>query len=126
MGRKTYEVAVKNGTTSYPGVRSYVFSRTLRKAADDKIEIVSEDAAGFVRKLKKRKGAGICVMGGGVLAKSLFEADLIDEIVLNIHPLLLGSGIPLFLPMRRQVDLSLSQCKVFKSGCVLLTYRVKH
>jgi dihydrofolate reductase len=126
MGRKTYEVAVKGGTTSYPGVKNYVFSRTLREAPDEKVEIVSEDAAGFVRKLKRRKGKGICVMGGGELAQSLFEADLIDEIGLNIHPVLLGSGIPLFLPMQCQVDLELAECKVFKNGCVLVRYRVKH
>jgi hypothetical protein len=41
-------------------------------------------------------------MGGGEPAKSLFEANVIDEIGLNIHPVLLGSGIPLFLPMERQ------------------------
>jgi dihydrofolate reductase len=126
MGRKTYEVAVKSGTTSYPGARNYVFSRTLREAPDEKVEIVSEDAAGFVRKLKKQKGKGICVMGGGELAKSLFEADLIDEIGLNIHPVLLGSGIPLFLPTQRQVDLELAECKAFQNGCVFVRYRVKH
>jgi len=69
MGRKTYEVAVKSGTTSYPGVKNYVFSRTMRESPDEKVEIISEDVAQFVRKLKKRKGKGICVMGGGELAK---------------------------------------------------------
>jgi dihydrofolate reductase len=126
MGRKTYEVARKSGTTSYPGVKNYVFSRTMRESPDEKVEIVSEDAAAFVRKLKKRKGKGICVMGGGELAQSLFEADLIDEVGLNIHPVLLGSGIPLFLPMQRQVDLELVECKPFKNGCVFVRYRVKH
>jgi dihydrofolate reductase len=65
-------------------------------------------------------------MGGGELAQSLFEADLIDEIGLNIHPVLLGSGIPLFLPMQRQVDLELAECKVFKTGCLFVRYQVKH
>jgi dihydrofolate reductase len=105
MGRKTYEVALKSGTASYPGVKNYVFSRTMRESPDEAVEIISEDAAGFVRKLKNQEGKGICVMGGGELAKSLFEANVIDEIGLNIHPVLLGSGIPLFLPMERQLDL---------------------
>ncbi len=105
MGRKTYEVALKSGTVSYPGVKNYVFSRTMRESPDEAVEIISEDAAGFVRKLKNQEGKGICVMGGGELAKSLFEANVIDEIGLNIHPVLLGSGIPLFLPMERQLDL---------------------
>jgi dihydrofolate reductase len=126
MGRKTYEVAQKGGMKSYPGVKNYVFSRTLQQGPDDEVEIVSEDAAEFVRKLKKRKGKDICVMGGGELAHSLFEAGVIDEIGLNIHPVLLGAGIPLFLPMRRQIDLELLECRPFKNGCVLVRYRVKH
>lgn len=126
MGRKTYEVAVKMGTTAYPGVKNYVFSRTMRKSPDERVEIVSADAAEFVRKLKKQKGKGICVMGGGELANSLFEAGVIDEIGFNVHPVLLGSGIPLFLPMTRQVNLELLECTPFKNGCVFVRYRVKH
>jgi len=66
------------------------------------------------------------VMGGGELAKSLFEAGVIDEIGFNIHPVLLGSGIPLFHEMKRQIDLELLDCKVLKNGCVVVSYRVKH
>jgi dihydrofolate reductase len=126
MGRRTYEVALRSGTTSYPGVRNYVFSRTLKKSPDKKVEIVAADAAEFVRKLKNQEGKDICVMGGGLLAKSLFEANLIDEIGLNIHPVLLGSGIPLFHEMSHQIDLELLDCKPFKNGCVFVSYRVKN
>jgi dihydrofolate reductase len=65
-------------------------------------------------------------MGGGLLARTLFEADLIDEIGLNIHPVLLGSGIPLFYEMSHQIDLELLDCKTFKNGCVFVSYRVKN
>ena len=128
MGRKTYEPTLKSGRPwpSYPGVKNYVFSRTLRESPDKSVQIISEDAAKFMRKLKREKGKDILVMGGGELAKSLFEANVIDEIGLSIHPVLLGSGIPLFLPMERQIDLELLECKTFKNGCVLVTYRVKH
>jgi len=125
MGRKTYEVAVKLGTTSYPRVRNYVFSRSMTTSPDKKVEIISRDAAEFVRDLKAQPGKGICVMGGGELAKSLFDAGLIDEVGFNIHPVLLGAGIPLFLEMRRQIDLELLECRAFKNGCVLVRYRVK-
>jgi len=125
-GRKTYEVAMRSGgTTSYRGVKNYVFSHTLKKNSDPNVKIISENTAGFVRNLKAQDGKDICVMGGGEFAKSLFEAGLIDEIGFNIHPVLLGSGIPLFLEMKRQIDLELLECKPFKNGCVLVTYRVK-
>lgn len=128
MGRKTYEVAMRNSKGSanpYPGIKSYVFSRTLKRNAGQNIEIISENAAEFVKNLKTQKGKDICVMGGGDFAKSLFEAGVIDEIGFNIHPVLLGSGIPLFHEMKRQIDLELLSCKPFKNGCVLVTYRVK-
>jgi dihydrofolate reductase len=75
--------------------------------------------------LKEEEGQDILIMGGGVLAKSLFEADLIDEIGFNIHPVLLGSGIPLFYEMSRQIDLELKECRQLSGGCVLVRYAVK-
>ncbi|MGH9930547.1 MAG: dihydrofolate reductase family protein [Pyrinomonadaceae bacterium] len=130
MGRKTYEVALRMGVGggAYPGVKNYVFSRTMKESARKKVknlEFISENAAEFVRNLKSQKGKDICVMGGGLLAKSLFEADLIDEIGFNIHPVLLGSGIPLFHEMNHQIDLELIDCKPLKNGTVMVSYRVK-
>lgn len=128
MGRKTYEVALKHsgGKSPYPGVKSYVFSRTIKESAHREIEIIGTDAAEFVRNLKNQEGRDICVMGGGELAKSLFEANLIDEIGFNIHPVLLGQGIPLFHEMSHQIDLELLDCRTFENGCVLVSYRVKN
>jgi dihydrofolate reductase len=125
MGRKTYEAGVKAGMSAYPGMRNVVLSRTMEAAADPRVEIVRADAAELVRGLKAREGKGICVMGGGEVARALFEADLIDEVGLNIHPVLLGSGIPLFQGMSRQIDLELIDSKVLQTGCVYVLYRVK-
>jgi dihydrofolate reductase len=135
IGRKTYEAMLGHGQTSFPGPKNYVFTQSKRKAAalqkisgkkaEQSVKIVSEDAAGFVKRLKKKRGRGIVVFGGGELAKSLFEADLIDEVVLNIHPVLLGSGIPLFYEMKRQIDLELVEHQVLKGGYLVVTYRVK-
>ena len=126
MGRKTYEVAAQSGTPSYPGVKNYVCSRTIEQSPDPAVELVSEDAVAFMAALKRGKGKGICVMGGGHLAAALFEGDVIDEVGVNIHPVLLGSGIPLFLPMQRQIDLELTENQPLGNGCVLLRYKVKH
>jgi dihydrofolate reductase len=127
MGRKTYEVAVRSGQRDgYPGVKNYVFSRTLKEDPSEGVTLVMGDAAAFVRGLKEQDGKDICLMGGGELARSLFEAGLIDEIGFNIHPVLLGCGIPLFHPMSRQIELELLECRPFKNGCVLVSYRVKN
>ena len=128
MGRKTYEPLLKSGAPfpALPGVNSYVLSRTLKESSDKGLEIIREDAAEFVRKLKMEDSERVIAVTGGLLAKSLFEANLIDEVRVNLHPILLGSGIPLFHEMNHQIDLELVTCKPFKNGCVLATYRVKH
>ena len=125
MGRRTYDAARQQGTSSYPGVKNIVFSRTLRKSPDPNVQVVNDDAVAYLRALKAADGKGICVMGGGLLAQALFAADLIDEIGVNVHPVLLGSGIPLFGELSRQIDLELVESKVLKNGCVYLLYRVK-
>lgn len=129
MGRKTYEVAARKGAGGggeFPGVTTYVFSRTLAVGSIPGATVVADGAAEFVRRLKEQPGEDIILMGGGVLARSLFEAGLIDEVGFNVHPVLLGSGVHAFHPMTRQIDLELKECKPFTNGCVLLTYRVKH
>lgn len=125
MGRKTYEVAVRMGSGAYPGVKNYVFSRTLKQPRSKKVEVISQDAVEFVRKLKSDSGKGIGVIGGGELASSLLQARLIDQIGLNIQPVLLASGIPLFHDMEQQFDLELLEWKVLKNGGLYVFYRVK-
>lgn len=127
MGRKTYEVALRHshGKAPYPDKQTYVFSQTCTDDADGAVTIVATDAVEFARQLKRKRGKDICLMGGGELARSFFEARLIDEVGFNIHPVLLGSGIPLFHEMTRQIDLELLECRPFKNGCVLVKYRVK-
>jgi len=136
IGRRTYEAMLSYGEASFPGVQNFVFTRSKRKAAALKkkiasknatnVEILAEDAAVFLAEFKKKKGKGIAVFGGGEFAKSLFEAGLIDEVVLNIHPVILGSGIPLFYEMKRQIDLELLDCRVLEGGYLAVSYRVKH
>src|SRR5688500_7836451 len=136
MGRKSYEAGKKmsGGTPKRsakkkrsaegpPSVPSYVFSRTL---PDDEpgVIVVREDAVAFVRRLKDEPGRDILIMGGGELAHPLFEAGLIDRVGFNIHPVLLGAGVPAFHPMTRQIDLELVDSRPIGDGCVYVDYRV--
>jgi dihydrofolate reductase len=130
MGRKTYENALKNASPENDSLNSgnmtYVFSRTLEPEKKKGTEILNSDPGEFVRKLKSQDGKDICIMGGGDLAATLFEAGVIDEIGFNIHPILLGSGVPLFHKMNKQIDLELIECRPFKNGCVYVLYKVKN
>ncbi|MDH4063185.1 MAG: dihydrofolate reductase family protein [Acidobacteriota bacterium] len=138
MGRKTYAVAAaqaggagsretraKARPAKEPARRTYVFSRTLKALDQPGAELVAEDAAAFVRQLKQRPGKGICLMGGGELAQSLLAAGLVDVVGLNIHPVLLGAGIPVFRDPGHRVKLALSECRPLDGGCVLATYNVE-
>ncbi|MEW6731362.1 MAG: dihydrofolate reductase family protein [Acidobacteriota bacterium] len=139
IGRKTYEFIlsqnkrdkkssskkVKNKTTSN-SMKSYVFSRTIKKPLDEDVKIISENAGEFIRNLKKQPGKDIWLMGGGGLARSLFAEGVVDEISLGVHPVLLGSGIPLFCEIGKQINLELTECKPHPNGVVQLLYRVKN
>jgi dihydrofolate reductase len=131
MGRKTYEATRKmiEAGEAPPedasgGVTSYVLSRTLTAVAPG-ATLVGEDGAAFVRRLKQQPGKDIFIIGGGELGRSLLEAGLIDRVGVNIHPILLGSGVPLFHGMSRQIDLELEECRAFKNGCIYASYRVR-
>lgn len=127
FGRKTWELAVAQGGGGGPmrGIRSYVFSRTLAGLAEPGVELVREDAGAFVGALKARPGKDIIVMSGGNLAQALIDAGVVDEIGLNVHPVLLGGGAPAFLPLNHRVPLDLVECRTLEGGCVLLSYRVR-
>ena len=126
MGRRTWEVAVRQGGGgSGPGIATYVFSRTLTSIDRPGVTLVSSDPGEFVRDLKRQPGRGICVMGGGELARSLLAAGVVDEVGLNIHPVLLGQGVPLFRDPGHRVPLELIECRPIDGGCVLATYRVR-
>lgn len=127
MGRRTYEVGkkmTKGKGNPYAGYKTYVFSRTL-PAKKGELEILSADPVVFIEELKRQPGKEICIMGGGDFARPLLEGGVVDEIGFNIQPVLLGSGIPLFHEMKRQIDLELLDCRRFKNGCVYVLYRVK-
>ena len=133
MGRKTWEVAEAQSASQPAEIeaigattKTYVFSRTLRRIEKPNVELVPSDAGAFVADLKRQPGKGICVLGGGELAQSLFAAGVIDEVGLNIHPILLGSGIPVFRHLDARVPMTLSDCRTLEGGCVLVTFRVNH
>lgn len=128
MGRKTWEVAQAMGSgggdgSMMAGIDAYVFSRTLQSLPPGRGRLVRDDAGDFVRDLKRRPGKEICVFGGGDFARSLFEAGVIDEVGLNVHPVLLGAGIPFFRDAGR-IKLKLSECRQIAGGCVYMLYRV--
>lgn len=147
MGRKTWEVAMSHQSWSSGGENesttpsseadatppvqegsplTYVFSRSLKAEKKGAYEVIDQDPAEFLRDLTSKPGKDICVMGGGEIGSLLLDAGLVDEVGFNIHPVLLGSGVPAFTAMSRQIHLELVESKALRSGCVYVNYRVKN
>ena len=126
LGRKTYEVGLKDGITSpYSHMKQYLFSNSMRQSPDDNVELISENAIEFVKTLKSELGKGIWLCGGANLAADLFANRLIDQLILKVNPFLMGSGIPLFSGVIQQTALGLTDRKIYNNGVLLLDYRVK-
>ena len=134
IGRKSWNKALEmtpnKKANPYAGMEAYVFSRTLKDTGVEGIVIVSESIKELVEKLKSREGKNIWLSGGGELAKSFLDEDLVDEIHLGVSPHLLGAGIPLFPELAREVPLRLVSSRTCKhkkedNGMLELIYEVK-
>lgn len=125
MGRKTYEVGLKEGITNpYSHLKQYLFSRSIKESPDENVELVSENAIELVTGLKDKAGKGIWLCGGADLATTLFANQLIERLILKVNPFLMGSGIPLFSGVISQTALELTNRKIYENGVLLLDYRV--
>jgi dihydrofolate reductase len=125
MGRLTYEIGQKLGITSpYPQMQQYLISSTQTVSPDPDVALVTNDPVSLVQGLKQQSGKDIWLCGGGNLATALFSE--INEIILKIHPVFLGIGIPLFSGQIPQTSLALVDQKHYRNGFMRLNYRLHH
>jgi dihydrofolate reductase len=111
------------GSLSSSTMTTYVFSNTKPPGERDGIVFVNESPASFIRQLRKRPGKNIWLMGGGELARTFLNADLVDRLYLGVVPVLLGEGIPLFPSGFPQRDFTLIENKTYSRGLISLTYK---
>ena len=126
IGRRTYEVLTrgKKKPGAMPGMKTLVFSRTLRQRDYPKVTIVADRAEETSAALRAEPGKDIWLFGGGLLFRSLLDAGLVDAVEVGVIPVLLGGGIPLLPPPARLAKLKLTGHKVYKTGIVSLEYAV--
>jgi dihydrofolate reductase len=123
MGRKTLEVSLKMGGTFGGSMATYVFSRSKPPGERDGMMFTNKSPAALISQLRKRPGKNIWLMGGGELARDFLKADLVDELQIGIVPVLLGEGIPLFLPGFPQRDFELVENKTYSRGLIVVEYK---
>jgi dihydrofolate reductase len=124
-GYKTYEDILGFGEFPYPGKTNYIFSRHHQKADDNPVTFISGDIAAFVQELKQQPGQHIWLVGGGQINEVLLQARLIDELIISIHPTILGEGRPLFAGHTERRDCKLKDSQAFETGLVQLTYQLE-
>lgn len=128
MGRKSYELALAMADqipAGFPKFKEYVFSNTLTKVKDG-VVIVKGDIKKEIEKIRNEKGEDIWLFGGADLISSLMNLKLVDEVILAIHPVILGGGKPLFKEIKERTWLTLTDHKVYSNGLVMLTYSIKN
>jgi dihydrofolate reductase len=122
MGGKSYRLIVEYGPP-YPEFTNYVFSRTETQTSFPNVQFVQDDIPEFVQSLKHQKGKNIWLFGGSEIIHPLIQQDLVDEMMLSIHPVLLGDGVPLFKKLDERKSLRLSDSITYPSGLVQLIYK---
>jgi len=126
VGRRTFEMMVDAGRATIPGMKLFVFSRTLQQSDYPDVTVVGDKQEETLSSLRAKRGKDIWLFGGGALFRSLWQARLVDTVEVSIVPVLLGGGIPLLPTPADRKKLALTGHKIYqKSGTVALQYAVK-
>ena len=126
MGRRTYETARSFDAWPYAGRNIVVFTRQRDHAVSTPNTVAtSREPADVVGELRARDGGTLWLAGGGELVRACLDAGLVDDVMVSIHPLILGTGTPLFAAGTRRTALALTGERRFPSGVVHLVYRVE-
>lgn len=125
MGKKTYDWVIDHAEDfPYQNKTCYVFTRSDVEDTEH-VQFVQDDVVSFMNKLKKQEGKNIWLVGGGELVSTFLKERLLDELILTVAPVLLGSGIPLFKEGQNQADFILKGTRTFNQF-VELHYKVKN
>ena len=131
LGRRTYDDLLSHWnsvpdspfTAALNHTPKHVVSTTLSEPLPwPSSTLISGDVAAAIAELKQRPGGDLTIMGSGQLVASLAPFDLVDEYVLMIHPITLGTGRRLFPDGGVQRALRLAEAITTTTGVVIATY----
>ncbi len=122
LGRKTYDQVLTFGEYPYQEKKSYVFTKNRDFQATSDVEVVTH-LESFVKDLRLLEGKNIWLVGGALLIRDFLNQNFVNEVILSVHPLILGDGIPLFANPNTTA-LQLTGCQTYSSGMVQLSYDV--
>lgn len=107
---------------NYPKV---VFSKTMSAVSWNNARLAKKDIAEEVDELKHKPGKDMIIYGSGKIVAALTRLGLVDEFRMWVHPVVIGSGKPLFKDLHKTLKLQLFKTETFGSGVVILFYEVR-
>ncbi len=120
MGSKAYEDCVLSGLDTYEG-NELIIATSREFEAKDHTVFINGDICGRILDLRKQEGKNIWLFGGAGLTDAFIKADIVDEYIIGVIPVILGKGRPLFLKDNPTIDLKLTECTV-NDGIILMRY----
>lgn len=128
LGRGTYETVLGFGEWPYGNKRVIVLSSSLTEAPEnltDRVSFYSGELKPLVEELEKEGETRLYVDGGKTIQAFLNEG-LLDDITINLIPIIIGSGISLFGPVEKDILLKHRKTVVYDNGFVQMTYGKNH
>ena len=107
-------------------MRKIVFSRTLDKGDWNNSMLLRDVSPEQIKQLKQEPVHNMLIYGSASIVQSLANHGLIDEYQFLVHPVVLGSGKPLFIDVKQKTSLDLLKTKTHPSGVVVLYYQPTH
>lgn len=125
MGRKSYELMNSlSANNPFAHLKTFVFSNTITSAGPN-IQIVKGSIEKEAAAIKRQPGNDIWLFGGAQLITAFLNAGLVDQLLLAVHPIVLGNGKRLFQGIQTRVPLKLVGSTEYSSGLIQLLYRVE-
>lgn len=125
MGYRTYEVVLGlEETFPYANLTNYVFTRSTTRGEAPYVTFITEDWLPFIHSLKQQPGKGIWLIGGGQLNAAFLQEKCIDELIIHVMPVVLGSGISLFQGLTEKHTFQLTRTKSYSNGVLELKYQL--
>jgi dihydrofolate reductase len=99
-----------------------VVSRTLPSIEWKNTKLIRDNLANEINQLKRELEGNMLLIGSPTLVQSFIREKLIDEYRINVNPVIIGRGIPLFENINERANLKLLNTRIFNSGVVGLHY----
>ncbi len=121
LGNPTGDKATDDFAVAIDNTPKIVFSRTLRSVDWKSAKLATQDLEKEVLELKQQSGKDVFACSPSLIV-ALTKLNLIDEYQLCVHPVIAGSGLPLFKNISEKITLKLTKTKTFSGGAVILYY----